>query len=108
MVRCATVEENQEAKERWFCEMLRAGLDEGLLQPSDILSHATPEILAKHLPAELIARIFHTSLQTGAVMTAERILESVGPHLLARHVPHDVLWGCIVAGAKRAGITDQA
>ena len=45
------------------------------------------------------------SLAAGA-MTPERVLETVTPELLARHLPHEVLWSCIAAAAARAGVTN--
>ena len=39
-------------------------------------------------------------------MTPERVLETVTPELLAKHLPHEVLWACIAAAAARAGVTN--
>jgi hypothetical protein len=38
-------------------------------------------------------------------MTPERVLETVTPDLLAKHLPHEVLWSCIAAAAARAGVS---
>ena len=69
-----------------------------------MLAHATPDVLATNLPAELLSKILASSLAAGA-MTPERVLETLTPELLAAHVPHDVLWACIAAAAARAGVT---
>lgn len=91
--------------QRWFSQMMKAGLDERLFEPADVLMHITPEVLAEHLPPEVLAQVFEMSLSAGA-MTPERILEIVSPELLAMHVPHDVLWACIAGGARQAGLAE--
>ena len=73
-------------------------------QPSDVLAHATPDVLANHLPPELLSKVLQASLASGS-MTADRVLETVTPELLAKHLPHDVLWACIAAAAARAGVS---
>ena len=61
-------------------------------------------MLATNLPPELLSKVLAASLAAGA-MTPERVLETVTPDVMARHLPHDVLWECIAAAAERAGIT---
>jgi hypothetical protein len=84
--------------------MMESGLEHSIFAPSDVLAHATPDVLATHLPPELLSKILASSLAAGA-MTPERVLETLSPELLAKHLPHDVLWACIAAAAKRAGVT---
>jgi len=91
-------------REAWFARMMESGLEHRMFQPSDVLAHATPDVLANHLPPELLGKVLQASLAAGS-MTAERVLETVTPALLARHLPHDVLWACIAAAAARAGVT---
>jgi hypothetical protein len=91
------------SRERWFARMMEAGLEEKIFAPSDVLQHATPEVLAQHLPADLMSKVLQTSLSAGA-MTPEGVLETVTPDLLARHLPHEVLWDCIRTAAHRAGL----
>jgi hypothetical protein len=38
-------------------------------------------------------------------MTPDRVLETVTPDVMARHVPHDVLWACIAQAAVKAGVS---
>lgn len=92
-----------EARERWFSHMMAAGLEEKIFEPADVLAQATPEVLANHLPPDLMSRMLQASLAAGS-MTPERVLETVTPELLAKHVPHEVLWGCIEDAARRAGM----
>ena len=89
-------------RERWFARMMQAGLDEKVFAPSDVLRHATPEVLATHLPPALMSRVLAASLAAGS-MTPEGVLETVTPELMASHIPHEVLWACIKSAAERAG-----
>jgi hypothetical protein len=94
-----------EARRRWFAELIAAGLGERVFEPSDLLQHATPEVLASCLPSELLATVLSSALSAGA-MTAERVLETLTPELCAEHLPHDVLWACVAAAAGRSGIAE--
>lgn len=71
--------------------------------PSQVLSHVTPEVMAHNLPPEVMSQVLQLSLAAGA-MTPERILETLSPDLLAEHIPHAVLWECVVAAAEREGL----
>lgn len=91
-------------RQAWFARMMESGLEHSIFAPSDVLAHATPDVLATHLPPELLSKILASSLAAGS-MTPERVLETLTPELLARHLPHEVLWACIAAAAARAGVT---
>ena len=92
-----------EGRQRWFEKMIESGLDKQIFGPSDVLTHATPEVLASNLPPELLSKVLAASLAAGS-MTPDRVLETVTPDVMAKHLPHDVLWQCIAAAAARAGI----
>ena len=92
-------------RQAWFAKMMESGLENQIFNPGDVLAHATPDVLANHLPPELLSKVLQASLSAGA-MTPERVLETVTPELLARHLPHEVLWACIAAAAARAGVTN--
>lgn len=94
---------SQDQRQAWFARMVESGLEQSMFAAGDILAHATPEVLATHLPPELLAKVLQASLAAGA-MTPERVLETVTPAMLAQHVPHEVLWACIAAAAQRAGV----
>lgn len=94
---------SQEQRQQWFAQMMESGLQHSIFAPGDVLAHATPDVLATHLPAELLGKVLQASLAAGA-MTPERVMETVTPDVLAKHVPHDVLWACIAAAAERAGV----
>jgi hypothetical protein len=97
---------SQEQRQAWFARVVESGLEHKIFAASDVLQHATPDVLASHLPPELLSKILQTSLAAGS-MTPERVLETVNPELLAKHLPHDVLWACIAAAAQRAGVTGK-
>jgi len=94
---------SSEGRERWFARMMESGLENKVFAPADVLTHATPDVLASNLPPELLSKVLASSLAAGA-MTPERVLETVTPELMARHIPHDVLWECIASAAQRAGV----
>jgi len=94
---------SQDQRQAWFARVMESGLENQIFQPSDVLAHATPDVLASHLPPELLSKILASSLAAGT-MTPERVLETVTPDLLAKHLPHDVLWACVTAAVARAGV----
>ena len=48
----------------------------------------------------------HVSLRTAIDRAKpERVLDTVTPEMMSKHLPHEVLWECIAAAAKRAGVT---
>ncbi len=96
---------SQDQRKAWFANVVKSGLDHQIFNPADVLAHATPDVLASHLPPELLSKVLAASLAAGS-MTPERVLETVTPELLALHLPHEVLWACIAAAAARAGVTN--
>jgi hypothetical protein len=92
-----------ESRQAWFARMLESGLEHKIFAPADVLAHATPDVLANHLPPDLLSKVLASSLAAGA-MTPERVLETVTPSEMSKHVPHEVLWACIAAAAARAGV----
>jgi hypothetical protein len=96
---------SQDPRKAWFANVVKSGLDNEIFNPADVLAHATPDVLANHLPPELLSKVLQASLAAGS-MTPERVLETITPDVLAAHVPHEVLWACIAAAAARAGVTN--
>jgi hypothetical protein len=90
-------------RKEWFAKVVESGLKNEIFNPADVLAHATPDMLANHLPPNLLSKILTASLAAGS-MTPERVLETVTPELLAAHLPLEVLWQCIAAAAQRAGV----
>jgi hypothetical protein len=95
---------SNDQRQAWFARVMESGLENEIFAPGDVLAHATPDVLANHLPAELLSKVLSASLAAGS-MTPERVLETVTPELLAKHLPHEVLWQCIAAAAARAGVS---
>jgi hypothetical protein len=97
---------SQEQRQQWFALVVQSGLQNQIFNSADVLAHATPDVLASHLPADLLSKVLQASLAAGS-MTPDRVLETVTPDLLAKHLPHDVLWACVAAAAARAGVTSS-
>ena len=95
------------ARERWFAEVLQAGLDTRVLSHQDILAHATPAVLSGALPRDVMAKVFEATLASGT-MSHRAIVEVVTLGLLAEKVPPTIVWGAIAAAGDRGGIRDGA
>jgi hypothetical protein len=92
------------ARVQWFAAVLQAGLETRILVEKDVLVHATPAVLIKALPRDVLVTMFETALTAGAI-SAESVVQTATPELLAEHAPGNVIWGCIVAAAEHANIT---
>ncbi len=87
---------------RSFLEkVLAVGLDEGTVLPTDVVEHAAPAVLARHLPVELRAKLVAASLGAPA-MTADLVVTTVGTLALCEHVPVHLLWAIAAQCAQRA------
>lgn len=87
----------------WYAELVQAGLDTKIVTEADVLAHATPAVLIKALPRDVLANVFERALTTGAMSPAE-LVRTASTAALAEHVPEPVLWACLLAAAERAGI----
>ena len=95
------------ARQKWFARMLGVGLDQKLVSPGQLVVHVTPEVLAHHLPPDVMTRVLSSALsagQRGEQATADRLFESLSPDILVDNVPLEVLWRCLDTAAERAGI----
>ena len=93
----------QSDREKWLAIALAAALDHGILQPEDVLRYVTPDVLASHLPPDVMSNVLAASLQAGQ-MNAQVILQTAGPGVLSRYVPPAVLWNAVREGASRSDI----
>ena len=91
------------ARTRWFARMVQVSLDEGILSPPQLLQYATPDVLAQHLPPEVLSRLLEVALSTGS-LRPDTLLDALSPAVLAEHLPLEVLWRCVDDAAERAGI----
>lgn len=95
------------ATRKFLRRALAEGLTLGLITPADVLGHATANVLAHSLPADDKAKLLEASLASGK-MTPDLIIDTLGPEVLATHVPQGVLWACICEVAERALGTGEA
>ena len=80
---------------------LESALDNGVAAPDDVLRHATPDVLAAHVPRPVWARLIKTCLEAPRV-DARLIVETIGIATLCEQVPTKVMWGCLAEIATRA------
>jgi hypothetical protein len=88
----------------WLGFSLEQALERGLLEPKDVLQHATAEVMVSQLPSEVIVAIFARALAS-ETLTPPAVLETAPPSLLAEHLEPDVLWRCLKDAADRAGLS---
>ena len=88
----------------WLAFVYDSAIKYGVFRPADVVTHATPEVLANKLPTELLIRIFEVAFDAGK-LTAEGILNGVAPpSTLVKHIPANVLWEVVRDAASRHGI----
>jgi len=85
----------------FFVDALTSALDLGIARPEDVLKHATPDVLAQHLPRPLWARLLTACLGAPKV-DAQLVIETIGLPNLAEHVPAQLIWNCISEVSARA------
>jgi hypothetical protein len=89
----------------WLGFSLEQALERGLLEPKDVLAHATAEVLVSQLPSEVIVAVFARALSS-ETLTPPAVLETAPPSMLAEHLEPDVLWRCLKDAADRAGLSE--
>ena len=93
-------DEQNERRLAWLSYTIDEGLRLAVLQPDDLLAHATPEVLAGNLPRDLMVKVFASAFSTGK-LTPEGILAVAPPSTLVRHVSPAILWACVRGVAAR-------
>lgn len=89
----------------FFVDALTSALELGIGTPDDVVRHVTPEILAKHLPRPLWARLFTACLGAPRV-DATLVVETIGVPNLCEHMPASIMWACVAdIGARSLGKT---
>ncbi len=87
----------------FFVEALGGALELGIGTPDDVFHHVTPDLLARHLPRPLWARLFTACLGAPRV-DAQLVIETIGVPNLCEHLPGSVIWACIAEiGARSLG-----
>jgi hypothetical protein len=92
----------------FFVDALTAAIDLNIGTPDDVLRHVTPDVLAKHLPRPLWARLLTACLGAPRV-DAQLVIETIGVANVCEHVPASIIWGCIAdIGARSLGTAADA
>lgn len=85
----------------FFVAALQSALDLGIATPEDVLKHATPDLLAEHLPRPLWARLL-TACVGAPKVDAQLVVETIGVSNLCEHIPATAIWSCIAEIGARA------
>ncbi|MGE0872275.1 MAG: hypothetical protein AB7P03_27190 [Kofleriaceae bacterium] len=85
----------------FFVDVLTAALELGIATHDDVLRHATPDVLANHLPRPLWAKLLGACLSASRV-DARLVVETITVPSLCEHVPHPIVWACIAEVAARS------
>lgn len=85
----------------FFVAALQSALDLGIATPEDVLEHATPDLLAEHLPRPLWARLL-TACVGAPKVDAQLVVETIGVSNLCEHIPAASIWACIAELGARA------
>jgi hypothetical protein len=86
-------------RRKWMSVMLDEALRLGVLQPADVIRHATPSVLATDLPPALVARVLQAGMQSGGFDPA-LVVATLGAENIAEHMPLPVLWACVQEAAE--------
>ena len=87
----------------WLAFVYDSAIKHGVFRPADVIVHATPEVIAKDLPKELVIRIFEVAFEAGK-LTPESILGVSPPTTMVKHVAPSILWEVVRDAAIRHGI----
>lgn len=87
----------------WLSSVFDSAIKHGVFRPADVITHATPDVIARDLPRELVIRIFEVAFDA-AKLTPEGILGVAPPATLTRHMAPGILWEVVRDAAIRHGI----
>lgn len=87
--------------EDFFTASLGRALELGIATPEDVLAHATPAVLAEHLPREEWTKLLRACLAAPR-LDARLVVDTVTVPVLCEHVPFAILWACLAQLATRA------
>lgn len=85
----------------FFVDSLGRALELGLATPDDVLAHATPDVLATHLPRPVWAKLLAACL-TAPRTDARLVVDTITVPVLCEWVPAPLLWACLAQVATRA------
>jgi hypothetical protein len=84
---------------KFLSVVIASGLDFEMLTPEDVIRHVSMDVLANHLPPELVAELVDAALQAKE-MNATLVLQTLGVESIAEHVPMSILWACVAESAS--------
>lgn len=87
----------------WLAFVYDSAIKHGVFRPADVVVHATPDVLARDLPKELLIRIFEVAFDAGK-LTPEGMLGVAPPSTLVKHIAPAILWETVRDAATRHGI----
>jgi hypothetical protein len=85
----------------FLVDALGSALELGVATPDDVLKHATPDVLAAHLPRPEWAKLIAACLAAPRV-DARLVVDTIGVPTLCRSVPGAIVWACLVEIGQRA------
>jgi hypothetical protein len=88
-------------KQRFLEGALATGLEAGLVRAEDVFAELPPDVLVRHLPAKLRAKLFSACLSSQRV-TATFMLDVIGLEALTMYAPPELLWHAVEQCMKRA------
>ena len=94
-----------ENRREWYTQILQSAFETKVLQPADLMKHATPQVLVAALPADKLAAILGGALSSGS-LAAEDVVETTTIETLSAHLPTEVLWASFQAAATQRSLDD--
>ena len=86
-------------RRKWISVVLGEALRAQVIEPEDVVRHASPSVLATDLPPSLVAKVIQAGMD-GGTFSAELVVKTLGAEALAEHVPLPVLWACVNEAAE--------
>ena len=78
----------------FLTDVLESALDQGIGTPSDVLRHATPEELSKHLPRPVWKQLITAALSASRT-DARLVVDTVTVATICKHLPSTIVWACV-------------
>lgn len=85
----------------FLTDVLESALDQGIGTPSDVLRHATPEELSKHLPRGVWKQLIAAALAAGRT-DARLVVDTVTIATICKHLPSTIVWNCVAELGQRS------
>lgn len=85
----------------FLTDVLESALDQGIGTPSDVLRHATPDELSRHLPRAEWKQLLTAAL-AAARTDARLVVDTVSVATICKHVPPNLMWNCVAELGARS------